>query len=86
MLAYHIQNTMSITIFVKGYNRMTANNEIKSRAKEKGVRLWEIADEIGLIDSSFSRKLRRELPRDEKDRILAVIDNIAAKRESAANR
>ena len=77
---------MSITIFVKGYNRMTANNEIKSRAKEKGVRLWEIADEIGLIDSSFSRKLRRELPRDEKDRILAVIDNIAAKRESAANR
>ena len=41
---------------------MTANNEIKSRAKEKGVRLWEIADEIGLIDSSFSRKLRRELP------------------------
>ncbi|MBR6408433.1 MAG: hypothetical protein IKS19_07645 [Clostridia bacterium] len=65
---------------------MTANNEIKSRAKEKGVRLWEIADEIGLIDSSFSRKLRRELPRDEKDRILAVIDNIAAKRESAANR
>lgn len=61
---------------------MTANNEIKARAKQKGVCLWEVADKLGLVDSSFSRKLRRELPPDEKKRIINLIDEIAAEKKS----
>lgn len=64
---------------------MTANNEIKSKAKEKSVCLWEIADKIGLVDSSFSRKLRKELPTAEKKRIFKIIDDIAAEKENAAD-
>lgn len=56
---------------------MRANKEIKTRAKEKGVFLWEVADKLGMIDTSFSRKLRHELPANEKNRILKIIDEIS---------
>lgn len=59
---------------------MAANKEIKVRSKEKGVFLWEIADKMGLVDSSFSRKLRKELPTAEKQRIFKIIDDIAAEK------
>lgn len=75
---------MSTTIFYERTNKMTANNEIKSKAKEKSVCLWEIADKIGLVDSSFSRKLRKELPTAEKQEIFKIIDDIAAEKENAA--
>jgi hypothetical protein len=39
--------------------------------------LWEIADKVGIADSSFSRKLRRELPQGEKQRIFSAIEEIA---------
>lgn len=56
------------------------NHEIKSKAKEKGVKLWEIADAYGINDGNFSRKLRHELPEAEKTKILALIDEIAERR------
>lgn len=59
---------------------ITVNNEIRARAKEKGVFLWEVAEKIGIVDTSFSRKLRHELPDTEKQRIFKIIDNIAAER------
>lgn len=63
---------------------MTANNEIKSKAKEKSVCLWEIADKLGIIDCNFSRKLRKELPAAEKQEIFKIIDDISAEKENAA--
>lgn len=56
------------------------NQEIKSKAKQKGVKLWEIADAYGINDGNFSRKLRHELPEAEKTKILALIDEIAERR------
>lgn len=56
-----------------------ANEEIKRRAKEKGVLLWQVADKYGVSDCHFSRKLRKEFPAEEKQRILAIIDNLAKK-------
>ena len=58
------------------------NQEIKSKAKQKGVKLWEIADAYGINDGNFSRKLRHELPEAEKAKILALIDEIAERREN----
>lgn len=60
---------------------MPKNYDVKNYAKKHGVFLWEIAEAIGLADSNFSRKLRRELPIEEKQRILAVIDKIAAEKQ-----
>ncbi|MGN0488378.1 MAG: hypothetical protein ACI4HO_03840 [Ruminococcus sp.] len=59
---------------------MTANNEIKLMAKKKGMCLWEIADKMGIVDSSFSRKLRHELSQKEKQNIFSIIDQIAAEK------
>lgn len=58
------------------------NKEIRKAAKEKGVKLWEIAAEYGINDGNFSRKLRHELPEDEKIKILAIIDSISASRKA----
>lgn len=57
------------------------NFDIRRAAKENNVKLWEIAEAIGLAESTFSRKLRRELPSDQRDHILRVIANLAEKKE-----
>lgn len=44
----------------------------------KNVRLWQVAEKMRLSDASFSRKMRRELPQQEKESILTLIDNLAA--------
>lgn len=56
------------------------NREIKSAAKSAGVYHWEIAEKMGIQDSAFSRKLRRELPEQEKREILQIIQDIAAQK------
>ena len=61
---------------------MTANKDIKTRAKEKGVFLWEVSEKIGMIDTAFSRKLRHELPQGEKERIFSIIEEIAAEKQA----
>ena len=53
------------------------NREIKLAAAGAGVKLWQVADAMGIADCSLSRKLRRELPDEEKARILAIIADLA---------
>lgn len=55
------------------------NNEIRTKAKEKSVKLWQLADELKISEPTMSRKLRHELPEEEKNKILALIDEIAEK-------
>ena len=53
------------------------NKDIRNAAGGYGIRLWQVAEAIGMNESAFSRKLRRELPQEEKQRILAAIDRLA---------
>lgn len=59
---------------------MLANSDIRSRAKTKGVRLWEIAEFLKVSDPTMTRMLRRELPNEEKQRFLSIIEEIASER------
>ena len=68
---------MSTTILQKGEKEMRANSDIRKHAKSKGVYLWEVAEALEILDAALSRKLRRELPPSEKDRIFKIIDDIA---------
>lgn len=61
---------------------MTKNFDIKERALKKGVCLWEVAEAIGIADTSMSRKLRRELPDSEKQEIFKIIDELAAEKQA----
>ena len=56
------------------------NKAIRSAAKAAGVLHWEIAERLGIQDSAFSRKLRRELPDEEREKILGIINEMAAER------
>ena len=42
------------------------NKDIREAAKNAGIRLWEVAAALGINDGNFSRKLRQELPHEEK--------------------
>lgn len=53
------------------------NIEVRNAAGGYGLRLWQIAEALGMNDSAFSRKLRKELPQEEKEKILAVIEKLA---------
>ena len=59
---------------------MLANSDIRSTAKTKGVRLWEIAEFLKVSDPTMTRMLRRELPNKEKQRFLSIIEEIVSKR------
>ena len=57
------------------------NEDIRNVAKRNDVRHWEIAEEIGISESVFSRWMRHEMPDEKKDKIVATIVQIASKRE-----
>lgn len=54
-----------------------SNQEIRRTAAGAGVKLWQIADALGMADCSFSRKLRKELSQDEKEKIFSIIQRLA---------
>lgn len=56
---------------------MKANTSIREKAKNNGVRLWQIADALGIQESLFSKKLRHDLPQDETDKIFSIIEKIS---------
>jgi len=58
-----------------------SNSVIRNEAKRNSVRLWQIAERLGINDGNFSRRLRHELPEDEQQRILQIINDLAAERE-----
>lgn len=60
------------------------NREIRDMAKASGVMLWEIAERYGVSDSNFSRKLRRELPEPEKQKIFAIIEQIHSEKAAVS--
>ncbi len=57
-----------------------ANADIRSAAKQAGVRLWEIADKMGVSDPTITKRLRKELDASEKEKYYQLIQCIAAER------
>nr|WP_296168303.1 hypothetical protein [uncultured Ruminococcus sp.] len=57
-----------------------ANMDIRTAAKNSGVRFWEIAQAMHISEPTITRKLRCELSAEQKSEILAVIKSIAAAR------
>ena len=57
------------------------NNDIREAAKKAGIHLWQVADACGVNDGNFSRKLRKELPREEKQTILGIIARLSKEKQ-----
>lgn len=56
------------------------NTELRGYAEKRGVKLWELAEAIGITDSTMSRKLRKELPDDDRKKYLSLIDFVAERK------
>ena len=61
---------------------MKPNQDVRNAVKENGFRLWELAEALGIYDGNLSRKLRRELPTDQKEHILRTIDRMVKQRQT----
>ena len=67
-----------LALLLGGFVMVTlANTEIREAAKRNGVRLWQVAEVIGIADATFSRKLSRDLPASERERVMTVIEKLA---------
>ena len=56
------------------------NEAIKAALKQNSVYQWEVAELLGIPETTFSRKLRHELPEADKVLILEAVEKIAAER------
>lgn len=52
------------------------NEDIRNSIKEAKVKYYEVANRLGITDSSFSRILRYELDGEYKFKILEIIDKM----------
>ena len=57
-----------------------ANADVRKYAKNKSVRLWEIADYLGKSEATVTRLFRHELSDEQKADFIKVIEEIAAKK------
>lgn len=57
-----------------------ANKDIRSYAKQKGVKFWQIADVIGISEITMSRRLRYELSESDKAEIMQIIDELSERK------
>lgn len=53
-----------------------ANKDIREAIVHSGFKFWQIADKYGLTDGNFSKKLRKELPQEDKAKILKIIEDL----------
>ena len=55
--------------------------DIRLAAAGSGVKLWQIAEALGVTDAALSRKLRQELSEKEKEKVLSIIQEISDQNE-----
>ena len=51
------------------------NIGVKIKLLEVGMKQWQLARLMGISESQLSRKLRMELPQEEQERIIQIIQN-----------
>ncbi|MDQ5984274.1 MAG: hypothetical protein RUMPE_01321 [Eubacteriales bacterium SKADARSKE-1] len=59
---------------------MGLNSDVKKAIRTADLKFWEVAQELGLADSTLSRKLRFELTEDFKDSIFKAIEKLSGRR------
>ena len=57
-----------------------ANKDIRIKCLESGIRFWQIALQLGVSPETITRRLRVELPADEKEVIIRAMEQIMQER------
>ena len=53
-----------------------ANQDIRRKIVTNDLKYWQVANAYGVTDATFSKKLRLELPEEEKSKINSIIDEL----------
>ena len=53
-----------------------ANQDIRQALTGAGFKHWELAEPLGIYEGNLSRKLRRELPSEQKEHIFRTIERM----------
>lgn len=61
------------------------NKDLRAYAKEKGIFFWQIAKVMGVSEPTMTRRLRSELPEQDKHEIKRIINELSAQNESTNN-
>lgn len=56
------------------------NEQIRTVMHRSGVKQWEVAEQLGISEFTYSRWLRSELPDDKKVQILQAISDVSSKK------
>ena len=62
---------------------MIANTELRAKIVSHGIKLWEVAREVGVSQGCFSVWLREELSGSRKQRVDAALDRLIEERSKA---
>ncbi len=58
------------------------NKDIRIAMNHSKVKQWEVADQLGISEFTYSRWLRKELPDEKKKMILQAISDAKTKQEN----
>jgi len=53
------------------------NESLRTAARKARVPLWKIADALGVSEATFTRMMRRELPKDKHEQVMSIIEKEA---------
>ena len=67
------------TTTAKGGEKMK-NLDIRKAIESNNFKYWQVANKLGITDGNFSRLLRFELERVEKEKILKAIEDLKEER------
>lgn len=61
------------------------NLYVRNMISDSDLKYWEIAEKLGITDSTFSRKLRKEFSEKEKDKIIEIINELSLEKSIGNN-
>lgn len=57
------------------------NLELRKAIETSNLKYWQVANKLGMTDGNFSRMLRIELTKENKERVLNAINELKEERE-----
>lgn len=58
------------------------NQDIREKILKSHLKYWQIAEQLNINDCNFSRMLRKELPKEAKEKINNIIETIRRKEKN----
>ena len=55
---------------------MKCSKRVRKELASRGIMQWELANRLGVNETTLCRRLRVELPEEEQDRLIAIIQDI----------